>query len=80
MSQSGDGVGSVKQQLSKIFKASLQATFPNEQDVEPLVSASTAKFGDYQWYELNFLLVDEKFCSFDFELTCKLGGVSIFFH
>ncbi|CAA6660972.1 unnamed protein product [Spirodela intermedia] len=47
-STSGDAVGSVKQQLSKIFKASLQATFPNEQDVDPLVSVSTAKFGDYQ--------------------------------
>ncbi|XP_078439002.1 arginine--tRNA ligase, cytoplasmic-like isoform X2 [Wolffia australiana] len=46
--QCGDAVGSVKQQLSKLFKSSLQATFPNDLDTDPLVSASTAKFGDYQ--------------------------------
>ncbi|KAJ4954198.1 hypothetical protein NE237_031030 [Protea cynaroides] len=42
--------GNVKQQLSKLFEASLKATVPNELeiDVEPLVAACTAKFGDYQ--------------------------------
>ncbi|MQL79598.1 hypothetical protein Taro_012055 [Colocasia esculenta] len=45
--QNRDSVGSVKQQLSKIFKVSLQSTFPNDVDIDPLVSAST-KFADYQ--------------------------------
>ncbi|XP_077228431.1 arginine--tRNA ligase, cytoplasmic-like isoform X2 [Tasmannia lanceolata] len=42
----GDGVGSVKQQLSALFKASLRTTFP-ELDIEPMIAAST-KFADYQ--------------------------------
>ncbi|XP_043722260.1 arginine--tRNA ligase, cytoplasmic-like isoform X3 [Telopea speciosissima] len=42
--------GNVKQQVSKLFEASLKATVPNELeiDIEPLVAACTAKFGDYQ--------------------------------
>eukprot|EP00262_Sarcandra_glabra_P012845 TRINITY_DN3397_c1_g3_i1.p1 TRINITY_DN3397_c1_g3~~TRINITY_DN3397_c1_g3_i1.p1 ORF type:complete len:596 (-),score=108.31 TRINITY_DN3397_c1_g3_i1:142-1929(-) len=44
----GDEVGSVKQQLSRLFKASLRTSVPNELNVEPLVAACTAKFGDYQ--------------------------------
>ncbi|XP_042487615.1 arginine--tRNA ligase, chloroplastic/mitochondrial-like isoform X2 [Macadamia integrifolia] len=42
--------GNVKQQLSKLFEASLKATVPNELeiDIEPLVAACTGKFGDYQ--------------------------------
>lgn len=41
-------MGSIKHQLSKIFKTSLKATFPNENNIEALVAACTAKFGDYQ--------------------------------
>ncbi|KAL5768720.1 hypothetical protein ACOSQ2_015503 [Xanthoceras sorbifolium] len=41
-------VGNVKQQLAKLFDASLKATFPTGPDVEPLVAACTSKFGDYQ--------------------------------
>ncbi|XP_010937859.1 arginine--tRNA ligase, cytoplasmic isoform X1 [Elaeis guineensis] len=44
----GDRAGSVKQQLSKLFKASLSATVPDEPNIEPLVEVCTAKFGDYQ--------------------------------
>ncbi|XP_039136284.1 arginine--tRNA ligase, cytoplasmic-like isoform X3 [Dioscorea cayenensis subsp. rotundata] len=45
--QDGNRVGSVKQQLSSLFEASLRATFP-ELNIEPMVAACTAKFGDYQ--------------------------------
>ncbi|THU51982.1 hypothetical protein C4D60_Mb06t36810 [Musa balbisiana] len=41
-----DRIGSVKQQLSRLLKESLQALFPDE--IEPLVAACQAKFGDYQ--------------------------------
>ncbi|XP_041006322.1 arginine--tRNA ligase, chloroplastic/mitochondrial-like isoform X2 [Juglans microcarpa x Juglans regia] len=41
-------VGNVKRQLAKLFEAALEETVPNEPDVEPLVAACTAKFGDYQ--------------------------------
>ncbi|URE12053.1 hypothetical protein MUK42_04818 [Musa troglodytarum] len=41
-----DRIGSVKQQLSRLLKESLQALFPYE--IEPLVAACQAKFGDYQ--------------------------------
>ncbi|XP_038972153.1 arginine--tRNA ligase, cytoplasmic-like isoform X4 [Phoenix dactylifera] len=44
----GDRAGSVKQQLSRLFKASLSATVPDEPNIEPLVEVCTAKFGDYQ--------------------------------
>lgn len=44
-------VGNVKRQLAKLFEESLKITVPNEPDVEPLVAACTAKFGDYQWYD-----------------------------
>uniref|UniRef100_A0A2P2M3B8 arginine--tRNA ligase n=1 Tax=Rhizophora mucronata TaxID=61149 RepID=A0A2P2M3B8_RHIMU len=40
--------GNVKQLLSKLFGVSLRATVPGEPDVEPLIAACTAKFGDYQ--------------------------------
>ncbi|KAK1289673.1 hypothetical protein QJS10_CPB18g00974 [Acorus calamus] len=46
MAQDGDGVGSVKQQLSRLFKVSLNATCPNESDVEPMIEIG--KFADYQ--------------------------------
>ncbi|WOK95434.1 arginine--tRNA ligase, cytoplasmic isoform X1 [Canna indica] len=39
-------VGSVKQQLSRLAKVSLQALFPDE--IEPLIAVCQAKFGDYQ--------------------------------
>ncbi|XP_059432130.1 arginine--tRNA ligase, chloroplastic/mitochondrial-like isoform X2 [Corylus avellana] len=38
----------LKRKLAKLFEASLKATVPNVPDVEPLVAACTAKFGDYQ--------------------------------
>ncbi|KAA8523189.1 hypothetical protein F0562_009612 [Nyssa sinensis] len=40
--------GSLKQQLAKLFEASLRATVPNELDVEPLIAACNPRFGDYQ--------------------------------
>ena len=43
-------VENVKRKLAKLFESSLKATVPNVPDVEPLVAASTGKFGDYQWY------------------------------
>ncbi|XP_072980161.1 arginine--tRNA ligase, cytoplasmic-like isoform X1 [Typha angustifolia] len=43
-----DRSGSVKQQLSKLVKSSLQATVPDLLDVEPLVAVCTAQYGDYQ--------------------------------
>ncbi|KAF8393461.1 hypothetical protein HHK36_021705 [Tetracentron sinense] len=43
-----ENVGSLKQQLSRLFEVSLRATVPDELEVEPLVAACTAKFGDYQ--------------------------------
>lgn len=43
-------MGNVKRQLAKLFESALNATLPNEPDVEPLIAACTAKFGDYQWY------------------------------
>lgn len=50
MPQEEQNVGNVKQQLAKLFESALNATVPNEPDIEPLVAACTAKFGDYQWY------------------------------
>ncbi|GMY36190.1 arginine--tRNA ligase, cytoplasmic-like isoform X1 [Fagus crenata] len=41
-------VENVKRKLAKLFESSLKATVPNVPDVEPLVAASTGKFGDYQ--------------------------------
>ncbi|EEF48160.1 arginine--tRNA ligase, chloroplastic/mitochondrial isoform X2 [Ricinus communis] len=43
-----DNVGNLKKQIAKLFEASLRETVPSEPDVEPLVAACTAKFGDYQ--------------------------------
>ncbi|XP_041008553.1 arginine--tRNA ligase, cytoplasmic-like isoform X2 [Juglans microcarpa x Juglans regia] len=48
MAKEEQNVGNVKQQLAKLFESALNATVPNEPDVEPLVAACTAKFGDYQ--------------------------------
>jgi len=42
------GNGSVRQQLSKLLKESLNATVPDESNLEPLIAICTAKFGDYQ--------------------------------
>jgi predicted DNA-binding protein len=47
--QIGVGSGSVRQQVAKLVKESLNATVPEVADVEPLVSAcNNAKNGDYQ--------------------------------
>ncbi|XP_031272156.1 arginine--tRNA ligase, cytoplasmic-like isoform X1 [Pistacia vera] len=48
MAKEEENAGNVKRQLAKLFDESLKATVPNEPDVEPLVAACTAKFGDYQ--------------------------------
>lgn len=45
---SEEGVGNVKRQLAKVFEKSLRETVPSEADIEPLIAASTANFGDYQ--------------------------------
>ncbi|KAF9610923.1 hypothetical protein IFM89_025733 [Coptis chinensis] len=42
-----DNGGSLKKQISKLFEISLKKTLPDT-DVDPLVVACTAKFGDYQ--------------------------------
>lgn len=42
------GNGSVRQQLSKLLKESLNTTVPDESNLEPLIAICTAKFGDYQ--------------------------------
>ncbi|KAF2304005.1 hypothetical protein GH714_026172 [Hevea brasiliensis] len=43
-----ENCGNLKKQLAKLFEASLRETVPSKPDVEPLVAACTAKFGDYQ--------------------------------
>ncbi|CAK9172712.1 unnamed protein product [Ilex paraguariensis] len=43
-----ENVGTLKQQLAKLFDESLRATIPEELDVEPLIAACNPKFGDYQ--------------------------------
>ncbi|KAK9266631.1 hypothetical protein L1049_022863 [Liquidambar formosana] len=48
MATDEENAGNTKKQIAKLFEASLKATVPNELDIEPLVAASTAKFGDYQ--------------------------------
>ncbi|KAF3442957.1 hypothetical protein FNV43_RR16875 [Rhamnella rubrinervis] len=48
MATEEENVGNVKRQLAKLFESSLRAIVPDEPDVEPLVAACTAKFGDYQ--------------------------------
>ncbi|XP_017219157.1 arginine--tRNA ligase, chloroplastic/mitochondrial isoform X2 [Daucus carota subsp. sativus] len=40
--------GSPKQQLEKLFKASIRVTVPDLPDVEPLIAACNPRFGDYQ--------------------------------
>lgn len=54
--QDKDNVGNVKQKLAKLFDVSLKATFPSGPTVEPMVAASTSKFGDYQWYAVTLSL------------------------
>ncbi|KAJ0978277.1 hypothetical protein J5N97_013751 [Dioscorea zingiberensis] len=48
IAQDGNRTGSVKQQLSRLFEASLRATFAEDLYIEPMVVACTAKFGNYQ--------------------------------
>ncbi|KAJ7973769.1 Arginine-tRNA ligase [Quillaja saponaria] len=48
MANDEENIGHLKRQVAKLFEVSLKATVPSEQDVEPLVAACTAKFGDYQ--------------------------------
>ncbi|KAK2645526.1 hypothetical protein Ddye_020721 [Dipteronia dyeriana] len=48
MANEEEYAGNVKQQLAKLFDASLKAAFPTGPYVEPLVAACTSKFGDYQ--------------------------------
>lgn len=49
LKMSEENSGNLKKQLAKLFEASLRETVPSVLDVEPLVAACTAKFGDYQW-------------------------------
>lgn len=49
VTQDEEYAGNVKRQLGKLFETSLRTTVPDEPDVEPLIAACTAKFGDYQW-------------------------------
>lgn len=46
--QAGEKSGSVRQQLSKLFKESLRSTIPDDPNIEPLIAISQ-KFDDYQW-------------------------------
>lgn len=48
MAAEQENAGNLKQKLAKLFQLSLEATVPGEPDIEPLVAACTAKFGDYQ--------------------------------
>lgn len=49
MGQEEEYRGSPKQQLEKLFKASIRVTVPDLPDVEPLIAACNPRFGDYQW-------------------------------
>lgn len=45
--------GSVRQIVAALVNESLKTTFPDLEDLEPLVApCNNAKFGDYQWSEL----------------------------
>lgn len=48
MATDEETVGSLKQQLGKLFERSLRITVPEEPDVEPLIAACNPRFGDYQ--------------------------------
>ncbi|KAJ0968415.1 hypothetical protein J5N97_025332 [Dioscorea zingiberensis] len=48
IAQNGNRAGSVKQQLSRLFETSIRATFAEDLNIEPMVAACTANFGDYQ--------------------------------
>lgn len=48
MAAGEENVGSLKQQLAKLFEVSLRTTVPDEPDVEPLIAACNPRFGDYQ--------------------------------
>lgn len=51
--QDKESIGSLKQQLAKLFEESLRAAFPDISDVPPLVAiCNDPKNGDYQWYGL----------------------------
>lgn len=49
MVQEEEYMGSLKQQLAKLFEISLRVTVPQVPDVEPLIAPCNPKFGDYQW-------------------------------
>lgn len=52
-----ENVGSLKQQIAKIFEESLRLTVPDELDVEPAIApCQNPKFGDYQWYARSFCI------------------------
>lgn len=51
MGQEEEIVGSVKDQLERLFEASLKITAPDQTDAEPLIAVcNNRKHGDYQWY------------------------------
>ncbi|XP_058213303.1 arginine--tRNA ligase, chloroplastic/mitochondrial isoform X2 [Rhododendron vialii] len=41
-------VGTVKDQLAKLFEESLRVTVPDQTDTDPLIAACNPRFGDYQ--------------------------------
>lgn len=46
-----ENIGSLKEQIAKVFEISLKVTIPEEPEVVPLIAACAKKeFGDYQWY------------------------------
>ncbi|XP_059638262.1 arginine--tRNA ligase, chloroplastic/mitochondrial-like isoform X2 [Cornus florida] len=48
MAAAEESTGTLRQQLAKLFEASLRTTVPSEADVEPLIAACNPRFGDYQ--------------------------------
>ncbi|XP_050215690.1 arginine--tRNA ligase, cytoplasmic-like [Mercurialis annua] len=46
--EENENIGNLKELLAKLFESALRVTVPTEPDIEPLLAASTAKFGDYQ--------------------------------
>lgn len=48
MAADEENIGSLKQQLAKLFESALKVTVPDEPDVEPLIAPCNPRFGDYQ--------------------------------
>ncbi|KAI8553715.1 hypothetical protein RHMOL_Rhmol05G0038000 [Rhododendron molle] len=48
MASDEEVVGTVKDQLAKLFEESLRVTVPDQTDTDPLIAACNPRFGDYQ--------------------------------